>query len=87
MRGEGDTDDPTDGPSAFAVHTDGRINRVADDPRTPIRTLRVPPELWDRAMRIAEKRGESLSQIMRAALERYVRRHEHELGEDAQNNG
>ena len=40
-----------------------------------IRTVRVPDELWDEAQEIAAERGESLSEVIRAALERYVKRH------------
>ena len=41
----------------------------------PIRTLRVPDDLWDAAKGIAAERGESLSDVLRAALARYVKRH------------
>jgi hypothetical protein len=40
---------------------------------TPLRNVRVGP-LWDEAMAIAEKRGENLSEVIRQALERYVKR-------------
>lgn len=43
-----------------------------------IRTVRVPDELWEEAQRIAEDRGESLSEVIRAALEAYVRRNRKE---------
>ena len=48
---------------------------MADDGRVPLRTGRVPDELWDAAKAIAQERGESLSQVWRDALERYVKRH------------
>ena len=38
------------------------------------RTVRVPDELWNAAMAIAQARGETLSDIIRDALERYVKR-------------
>jgi predicted transcriptional regulator len=41
----------------------------------PIRTFRAPDSLWQRAREIAGRRNESLSDVIRAALERYVKRH------------
>ena len=43
--------------------------------RTPIRNLRVDDELWTAAQEIAAERGESVSDVLRAALRRYVKRH------------
>jgi predicted transcriptional regulator len=37
--------------------------------------MRVSDDLWRRALDVAKARDESLSQVLRAALERYVRRH------------
>lgn len=42
---------------------------------TTIRSVRVADDLWSLALAIAEERGENLSEIIRAALERYVKRH------------
>jgi predicted transcriptional regulator len=42
----------------------------------PNRNLRVPDDLWDRALAVARTRGETLSAVIRAALVRYVKRHE-----------
>jgi predicted DNA-binding protein len=39
---------------------------------TARRTVRVVPELWERAGRLACDRGESLSDIIRRALDAYV---------------
>lgn len=44
--------------------------------RTALRTLRVAPELWDRARAVAASRNESVSDVLRRALERYVKRYE-----------
>jgi predicted transcriptional regulator len=44
-------------------------------PKTPTRTVRVDDELWDRALALAEQRGESLSDVMRLALSDYVERY------------
>lgn len=43
--------------------------------KTPLRNLRVPDDLWDAAQTVAAERGESLSDVLRAALQRYVKRH------------
>lgn len=43
--------------------------------RIPLRTVRVPDEQWDAAKAVAKARGESVSQVVRDSLERYVKRH------------
>lgn len=43
---------------------------------TTLRNVRVADDLWRRARAVAEKRGESLSDVLRGALERYVKRYE-----------
>lgn len=43
---------------------------------TPLRSIRVPDELWNEARETAARRGESVTDVIRAALERYVKRHE-----------
>lgn len=50
------------------------LARVPNTPGTPRRTIRVPDALWDAAAAKAEERGENLSDVLRRALERYVRR-------------
>ena len=42
---------------------------------TTLRNIRIGDPLWLSAKEVAEKRGESLSDVIRAALERYVKRH------------
>jgi hypothetical protein len=42
-------------------------------PRTPLRSIRVSDTLWKAAQDKAAERGESVSDVIRAALERYVR--------------
>lgn len=44
------------------------------DGATPRRTIRVADGLWEAAQAKAEERGESLSDVLRRALERYVKR-------------
>lgn len=43
--------------------------------KTPLRNLRVSDDLWDAAQSIAVERGESVSDVLRAALMRYVKRY------------
>lgn len=38
-----------------------------------LRSLRVPEALWDAAKATADRRGETLSDVLRAALEQYVK--------------
>ena len=37
------------------------------------RSVKVPDDEWEAAMAAADKRGDVLSQVIRAALKRYVR--------------
>ena len=46
--------------------------------KTPLRAVRVPDHLWQRALAIAKERDESLSDIMRDALELYVEDYGHD---------
>ena len=43
---------------------------------TTLRNVRVADDLWRRARAVADQRGETLSDVIRAALERYVKRHD-----------
>jgi predicted DNA-binding protein len=54
-------------------HLGSYVRRVPNQPKTPNRTVRVPADLWDRAKRVAERRGETLSQVVRQALEAYIK--------------
>ena len=54
--------------------TPATIGRVPNTPGTPRRTIRIPDALWDAAVAKAEEHGESVSDVIRKALERYVRR-------------
>lgn len=40
---------------------------------TPLRNVRVADDLWQAAMSKALDRGESLSEVIRRALEKYVK--------------
>ena len=46
---------------------------VPNAPKTPSRNVRVPDDLWHAAMSKALDRGESLSDVIRRALEKYVK--------------
>lgn len=54
---------------------------MPNQPATPNRTVRVPDELWQAAMRVAHDRGETVTEVIIRALTRYVREHP---GEDDQ---
>lgn len=43
-------------------------------PKTPVSNFRIPPELKAKAMEVAKERGETLTDVVVAALERYVKR-------------
>jgi hypothetical protein len=49
---------------------------VPNQRKTPTHNIVVHADLWDRALAVAHRRGETLSQVIRAALVRYVKRHE-----------
>jgi predicted transcriptional regulator len=48
---------------------------MPNQPKTPGKNIRIPDDLWNRALAVAHSRGESLSAVLRRALERYVKRH------------
>lgn len=52
---------------------------MPNKPRTPIRGVRVPDELWQDAQAVAKARDEDVSAEIRAGLERYVKRNRHLL--------
>jgi predicted HicB family RNase H-like nuclease len=59
---------------APSVMTPERMRGVPNTPGTPRRTIRVDDELWLSAVVKAAERGESVSDVIRRALERYVTR-------------
>lgn len=56
------------------VNTPTTLPRVAKPPMI-MRSIRVPKKLWDEAKAVADEREESISDIIREALERYVKKH------------
>jgi predicted transcriptional regulator len=55
------------------VNTSDTVRRVAKPPMV-MRSIRVPAKLWDAAKSLADEREESISDVIREALERYVKR-------------
>lgn len=51
------------------------VRRVPNQPATPKHGVRVPDELWQAAKRAAADNGETVTDVIRRALERYVRAH------------
>lgn len=48
----------------------------SDVPRgTTLRNIRIDDDLWRAARQVAQDRGETLSEVIRAALRRYIARH------------
>lgn len=47
---------------------------MPNQPKFPARTVRVPDELWQAARAKADERGDNVSQVVREALRRYVKR-------------
>ena len=47
---------------------------MPNQPKTPSRNVRVSDELWRAALAKAEERGETVADVVRRALERYVKR-------------
>jgi predicted HicB family RNase H-like nuclease len=50
------------------------VSRVPNAPKTPQRTFRIPDEVYKAAQAKAAEKGESLSDVVRKALERYAKR-------------
>jgi len=47
---------------------------VPNQPRTPGKMFRIPPDLYATAKAVAAARGETLTHVVTAALRRYVAR-------------
>jgi predicted HicB family RNase H-like nuclease len=56
------------------VMTPETLARVPNAPKTPLKSFRIPEDLYRAAQVKAAERGESVSDVVRAALERYVKR-------------
>jgi predicted CopG family antitoxin len=54
--------------------TRGTIGRVTPNaPRTPMKSFRIPEDLYRAALERAKKNGESLTDVVRRAFEEYTR--------------
>ena len=51
----------------------GVITPVPNKPKTPLKSFRIPQDLYAAAQTKAKEREESVSDVVRRALERYVR--------------
>lgn len=47
---------------------------VPNAPKTPLRSFRIPDETYKAAQAKAAEKGESVSDVVRRSLERYVKR-------------
>ena len=54
--------------------TPATVGRVPNQPKTPIKCFRIPEVLYEAAQAKAAERSESVSEVVRKALERYVKR-------------
>jgi hypothetical protein len=52
----------------------GTIGAVPKPPKKPVHSFRVEDAIWDEAVRVATERQESLSEILRDALKRYIKK-------------
>lgn len=55
------------------IYTSRHRVTVPDQPKTPLRSVRVPDELWEAALRKAHDRGETVTDVIIRALKRYLR--------------
>lgn len=46
---------------------------MPNQPKTPLRSVRVPEDLWQAAKVRASEKGETVTDVMTRALRRYVR--------------
>jgi Arc/MetJ family transcription regulator len=66
-----------------SVYGQDVAERVRRNPTpTPQHTVRIDDELWDAAQRIAARRRETVSDVVRRALVEYVDKHQRPASED-----
>jgi predicted DNA-binding protein len=51
------------------------IDGVPNKPKTKGRSIRVPDELWQEALNTSHQQGETISDVVREALQEYVEKH------------
>ena len=64
-----DADEPEDEPTSPKMTSLARVAK----PNMVMRSIRVPLTLWTDAKAKADERGENISDVLRAALETYVK--------------
>ena len=56
-----------------AMSPQSRFRRVPNQPKTPNRTVRISDELWQAVKIRAKERGETVTEVIVRALQRYLR--------------
>ena len=51
----------------------GVMTPMPNAPRTPLKSFRIPEDLYREAQQLAADEGQSVSDVVRKALERYVK--------------
>lgn len=59
---------------ALALRPGGAMSATMSGMQNNIRSFRIDDELWLEAVRVAAERGETVSDVIREALTRYVKR-------------
>lgn len=54
--------------------TPATLAGMPNQPKTPVKSFRIPEQLYRDALAKANERGDTLSDVVRRALERYVKR-------------
>ena len=54
-------------------NTPGRLRRMPNKPKTPVRGIRVDDELWHAAQDKASAEGRTMTDVLVAYLRRYVK--------------
>jgi hypothetical protein len=54
------------------IHTPGKIRRMPNQPKTPIRGIRAEEKLWRAAQEKAKGEGRTMTDVLVAYLKRYV---------------
>lgn len=62
------------GETVTDVKTPATVTRVPNKPKTPVSNFRIPEDLKAKAVAKAKARGETLTDVVVRALERYVKR-------------
>jgi hypothetical protein len=50
-----------------------RVRKVPNQPATPNRTIRVPDEIWEPAVKKAHDEGTTVTEVIVKCLERFLR--------------